>query len=58
MASIIPYLKVVIEKNLTKSAVNDFKMIKCNYGNNVRKRKVEEALLIKQSWPALNVQEQ
>lgn len=49
MASIIPYLKVLIENNLTESTVNDFKMIKRNYGNNVRKRKVEEALLIKQS---------
>lgn len=37
-----------IEKNHTEGMVNDFKMIGRNYRNNVRKRKVTEALLIKQ----------
>ena len=37
-----------IEKNHTEGMVNDFKMIGRNYRNNVRKRKVAEALLIKQ----------
>ena len=47
-----------IEKNHTEVAVNDFKVIGRNYGNNIRKGKVTEALLIKQFRPALNVQEQ
>ena len=51
-------LSYYIEKNLTEVTVNDFKVIRCNYGNNVWKWKDEEALLIKKSWPIFNVQEQ
>ena len=45
-----------IEKNHTEVTMNDFKVIGRNYRNNVRKRKVAEALLIKQFRPTLNVQ--
>ena len=41
-------LKHCIEKNHTEVTMNDFKVIGHNYRNNVQKRKVEEALLIKQ----------
>ena len=51
-------LKHSIEKNHTEVTVNDFKVIGRNYRNNVRKRKVAEALLIKQFRPTLGVQEQ
>ena len=51
-------LKHCIEKNHTEVTMNDFKVIGHNYRNNVQKRKVEEALLIKQIWATLNVQEQ
>ena len=51
-------LRHFVEKNHTEVKVNDFMVIGRNYRNNVRKRKVAEALLIKQFRPTLNVQEQ
>ena len=51
-------LRNSIEKNHTEVTVNDFKVIGRNYKSNVRKRKVAEALSIKQFRPTLNVQEQ
>ena len=51
-------LRHSIEKNHAEVTANDFKVIGRNYRNNVQKRKVAEALLIKQFRPALNVQEQ
>ena len=42
-------LRHSIEKNHTEVTVNDFKVIGRNYRNNVRKRKVAEAMLIKKS---------
>ena len=51
-------LRHSIEKNHTEVTVNYFKVIGRNYRNNVRKRKVTEALLIKQFRLTLNVQEQ
>ena len=50
-------LRHSIEKNHAEATVNDFKVIGRNYGNNVQKRKVTEALLVKQIRPTLNVQE-
>ena len=46
------------EKNHAEVTANYFKVIGGNYRNNVQKRKVTEALLIKQFRPTLNVQEQ
>ena len=51
-------LRHSIEKSHTEVTANDFKVIGRNYRNNVRKRKVAEALLIKQFRPTLNIQEQ
>ena len=51
-------LRHSVVKNHTEVLVNNFKVIGWNYRNNVRKRKVAEALLIKQFRPTLNVQEQ
>ena len=50
-------LRYFIDKN-HEVTVNDFKVIGRNYRINVRKRKVAEALLIKQFQPTLNVQKQ
>ena len=46
------------EKNHTEVAVNYFKVIGRNNRNNVQKWRVVKALLIKQFWLALNVEEQ
>ena len=53
-------LRPSLENNHTEVTVNDFKVIEHNFKKNVRKRKVMEALLIKQfrMSKTLNVPEQ
>lgn len=51
-------LKYSVEKNHTEVTMNNFKLIGRKYRNNLRKRKVAEALLKKQFSPFVNVQKQ
>ena len=51
-------LKYSVEKNHTEVTMNNFKLIGRKYRNNLRKRKVAEALLKKQFSPIVNVQKQ
>ena len=51
-------LKHSSEKQHVEVAQEDFKIIGSNFKNNRLKRKIAEALLIKQKCPSLNVQDQ
>ena len=44
-------------KNQQNTSTTDFKIIGSGFMNNYCRRKIEEALLIKQIKPSLNVQE-
>ena len=47
-----------IEKEHTEVTQSDFKIIGSHFNNSRHKRKIAEALLIKEKHPSLNVQEQ
>ena len=47
-----------IEKEHKEVTQSDFKIIGSHFNNNRHKRKIAEALLIKEKRPSLNVQEQ
>ena len=51
-------LKHSSEKEYVEVTQEDFKIIGSNFKNNRLKRKITEALLIKQKRPSLNVQDQ
>ena len=51
-------LKHSSEKEHVEVTQEDFKIIGSNFKNNRLKRKIAEALLIKQKRPSLNVQDQ
>ena len=57
-AKIINVFKHSIEESHTEVGLNDFRIIGRNYNNNKQKRKMSEALLIKQCRSILNIQEQ
>ena len=51
-------LKHISEKEHVEVTQEDFKIISSHFKNNRLKRKIAEALLIKQEHPSLNVQDQ